>query len=181
MDASETKRDMEPVVPSEIKDLCYRLAVSLDASVYITGGALQDRPVQDYDIIVMSKVPSHKTLDAISYFTFSHCGCTDECTTAASEGMDEKWDGVVQFKWKGLEVDILVPKDGLSIMDILGMYPLSIQKQAWLVAPEHHEHIIRHPDYTEDIIVVYDSGSAYTKYRKYFPDKAFLLLPGVHV
>lgn len=176
MDASETTREMGTSVPAEVVLFADKVARGLDASVYLTGGALQPRKAEDYDLLVKSKQPKGFCTACIeelknSVFTLRY--------NESYNGQEGAWDAVWSVEYEGYKIDILLVPTRKSLIEVLGEYPLSIQKQAlWMAGPTlYRTPLVRHDNYCVEPIVAYEGGTALKKYMDYFPDEAFLLLP----
>jgi hypothetical protein len=182
MDETRPQGTMEPVVPLEIDQAAERICSYLSAAAYLTGGALLPHATHDYDILIRSALSDSDLLIQASKLYKETREIAKIVIHSAYGKSTDEWRAVIKLVYNGYDMDLLVMPGAMSIHEVLARYPLSIQKQALRIGVEPKRTApYRHPDYTEHIIVVHKGGISYKKYRKYYPDKAFLVLPGVEV
>lgn len=161
-------------VPYEIVTTVAALQSRLnDVDVYYAGGCLQDRKIQDYDVVVIGCNLDYEDV----MVEFDDLQYMDDCdvTTSYPDEIENPYFMIVVTKVAGVKVDFLFAKEDQYIEDILDSFPLSIQMQALNVGCD--EHIIG-AKYSLDPIVVYTNGKSEAKYRKYYPNTRFVTPEG---
>lgn len=141
------------------------------STLYATGGCLQDRDSQDFDILVQSP---HDSANALRHMTalykqglFSRIVVTH----AYDDEINNPFHTIAVTTIWGEKVDFLFIKQDKSIQDVLNSYPLSIQMRA--VSIDTGTEIIGKL-YSEHPIIVHRGGKSEAKYREYYPDRLFV-------
>lgn len=183
MDETETKGKMGTSVPAEIALCADLVSKELDASVYLTGGALLPHETQDYDLMVYTELETEDVLRRVQEFCTATHVVDSLVVTECYQKDPETWRMIAKITYMDYKVDLLILHQESTVKDIMKRYPLSIQKQAlWLAGPCLYDTTeVYHHDFLpvdDKLIVVHKIGSHVDKYRKYYPDHGFLLLPG---
>lgn len=185
MDETVAETNMDATVPFAVKFAAGLVAEYLEGSVYVSGGALLPHESPDYDFLVVTQMSAADLLKYVVQLDHDIDEMTVVKIMESYNNQDDTWRMVVKLEYMQHNIDVLVIPTGYDVKDIMGSYPLSIQKQAlWLAGPNlYGTHEVYHKDFTppgDGLITVFSTGPAFEKYQKYYPDHAFLLVPGAN-
>ena len=151
--------------------------------IYLVGGALCNREVKDYDLVVLTEsdpdVYSHLLEKAYKrYRLYDSIHITRAYETGEddiSRDIAERFHTIAKVKRDGVSFDILFAhKDSYpTIDDVLLTFPMSIQMRYMSCNGK----VVEGTRFSRDPIFIYRSEHAdksIGKYKKYYPDRNFI-------
>lgn len=145
--------------------------------VYQAGGSLQDRPMVDLDLIILTEMTDFITFGMVTeFYRQGHCSSINVYKAyGQGDEEDSKFHTKAVTEMNGVKVDLLFSNisEYPTILDIMKDFPLSIQMQAVGIDGMYY----KHSRFSADPIIVYRpecKKSAIEKYKEYYPDTEFI-------
>jgi len=142
---------------------------------FYTGGHLLPHHSPDIDIIIV--VPSHtKTGPILNAFgdDYKYIGFQTVICSEAYGTEEDSYAAVITLTSKSNKYDLLfIKSDNFNIMNWLKFYPLSIQRIAKSLKSGQ---IYKDPKQSSEQIIIYHNDPKFvSKYKKYYPEREFIL------